>query len=226
MMVVIRMVIALVLIGDYFFFAASDTSCNIQTGDRCRVGRCSVGTCRSNSGPCRCAEGFCAVGQECVHPEQCSTETPGTCHLFPCFLSRGAVDCVNGNCVCQANACSDGIKCHPLCEKATGGTCFLFPCDDSRRATCQNHACMCPPGHCAVNGVCVEGGPYNGTLHYRNSSAPALNGWIITILIAAVVLIASVSICVLKGCCGRKSSMREPFLSSSISDGEASDRCY
>merc|ERR1712113_685646 len=45
---------------------------------------------------------------------------------------------------------------NPKCKADTGGTCRFFSCHASRgETTCVNHRCMCKPGFCSENGVCV-----------------------------------------------------------------------
>eukprot|EP00928_Gymnodinium_smaydae_P047343 TRINITY_DN31590_c0_g1_i1.p1 TRINITY_DN31590_c0_g1~~TRINITY_DN31590_c0_g1_i1.p1 ORF type:complete len:557 (-),score=58.14 TRINITY_DN31590_c0_g1_i1:128-1798(-) len=94
----------------------------------------------------------------------CEADTQGTCHLLKCSNTRGAVNCVNGHCMCSSGYCSVDGACSPewaQCRTTyTGGTCTLNNCDASRGAAeCRRgffrSFCMCVDGYCAVNGTCV-----------------------------------------------------------------------
>jgi len=141
---------------------AAEIVCNKETGGSCRFFSCS-----SERGPtncvggvfsgatCECQAGYCAFNGKCIKAQGCDTSTPGTCSVFKCSSKRGAVDCVNGQCVCSPGACSvDGV-CTQACEKATGHSCHLFGCGGN--AQCQNGACVCGVNDCAWGGKCLSG---------------------------------------------------------------------
>ena len=71
---------------------------------------------------CRCMPGFCATAGVCNERKQdnvahvadtCNRDTGGSCRFFGCSSYRGAVDCIDGGCVCKAGYCSaDDGSCH------------------------------------------------------------------------------------------------------------------
>lgn len=76
--------------------------------------------CKSSQ--CRCMPGFCATAGVCNERKQdnvahvadtCNRDTGGSCRFFGCSSYRGAVDCIDGGCVCKAGYCSaDDGSCH------------------------------------------------------------------------------------------------------------------
>ncbi|CAK9108587.1 Uncharacterized protein SCF082_LOCUS50491 [Durusdinium trenchii] len=72
--------------------------------------------CKSSQ--CRCKPGFCAVNGICMErtahvTDTCNRRTGGSCRFLGCSSWRGAVDCIDGACVCQAGYCSaDDGSCH------------------------------------------------------------------------------------------------------------------
>eukprot|EP00435_Cladocopium_sp_Y103_P069063 s162_g32.t1 len=62
--------------------------------------------------------GFCAIAGVCnertAHvADTCNRDTGGSCRFFGCSSYRGAVDCIDGGCVCKVGYCSaDDGSCH------------------------------------------------------------------------------------------------------------------
>lgn len=103
---------------------ASKFYCDSHTGGSCRFWSCSSsrGPTMCKSSQCRCMPGFCATAGVCNERKQenvahvadtCNRDTGGSCRFFGCSSYRGAVDCIDGGCVCKAGYCSaDDGSCH------------------------------------------------------------------------------------------------------------------
>ncbi|CAK8988267.1 unnamed protein product [Durusdinium trenchii] len=100
--------------------ASSEFYCDSHTGGSCRFWSCSStrGPTMCKSSQCRCKPGFCAVNGICMErtahvTDTCNRRTGGSCRFLGCSSWRGAVDCIDGACVCQAGYCSaDDGSCH------------------------------------------------------------------------------------------------------------------
>ena len=94
--------------------------CDSHTGGSCRFWSCSSsrGPTTCSSSQCRCKPGFCAVAGVCTErtahvADTCNRDTGGSCRFFGCSSYRGAVDCIDGSCVCKVGTCSaDDGSCH------------------------------------------------------------------------------------------------------------------
>ena len=104
---------------------ASKFYCDSHTGGSCRFWSCSSsrGPTMCKSSQCRCMPGFCAIAGVCNErtndnvanvADTCNRDTGGSCRFFGCSSYRGAVDCIDGACVCNVGYCSaDDGSCHP-----------------------------------------------------------------------------------------------------------------
>lgn len=94
--------------------------CDSHTGGSCRFWSCSAsrGPTMCRSSQCRCTAGYCAVHGVCTERTvkdsvSCNRNTGGSCRFMGCSSWRGAVDCLDGECVCQYGFCSaDDGSCH------------------------------------------------------------------------------------------------------------------
>ena len=91
--------------------ASSEFYCDSHTGGSCRFWSCSStrGPTMCKSSQCRCKPGFCAVNGICMErtahvTDTCNRRTGGSCRFLGCSSWRGAVDCIDGACVCAKQA--------------------------------------------------------------------------------------------------------------------------
>eukprot|EP00927_Polykrikos_kofoidii_P035209 TRINITY_DN2979_c0_g1_i3.p1 TRINITY_DN2979_c0_g1~~TRINITY_DN2979_c0_g1_i3.p1 ORF type:complete len:150 (-),score=16.76 TRINITY_DN2979_c0_g1_i3:224-673(-) len=122
-------------------FARGSSTCNTDTGTACSVG--GVNTCGQttnevmcSNGKCTCAEGFCTSDKRGNYGLLCKPS--------PELLER-----------------MKKAQTESFCSQDTSGTCNFAGCNAWRGPTnCLKQGwfyhCICQPGYCAKNGVCVS----------------------------------------------------------------------
>jgi len=101
----------------------------------------------------------CPTSTDSISVNSCGAQSIGNCGTSGCPANS---QCKSSNqfgdtCLCKQPFCSDGKSC--TCQSDTSGTCTVLDCWSIRKAKCVKTGyfesqCICPPGTCAVCGIC------------------------------------------------------------------------
>lgn len=134
-------------------------ACKLVTHASCRLFDCDeekLGPTTCEHGKCRCKPGTCFVPftGRCESPDQCLTDTGGSCRVLPCHERRGVTDCVSGRCQCPKGYCAaDDGSGHGVCKLQPHPDFLAFVAPVN-----QQHPAFPPPHNKVKTALAFSGG--------------------------------------------------------------------
>lgn len=130
----------------------TDTPCASEDHSACEEqgGRCIAGACECGEGDCLNVDGTCQLALPTTTTTTTVTTTTTTTTASTTTDAPPVV----------AVPPREGPSTSMVCSRDTGATCAWWSCDQevTGPSHCWTGRCMCEPGHCMMDGRCVEVG--------------------------------------------------------------------